>query len=366
MHHIVGTGQSLALGSQTTAATTRPVDSNLRLNTTRTGLEWLHEPTPRGSGETIHSAMGGEISELASSHQTLHTTAAKGNCEYDCLKKNGSEDPFQLSIDQVNAAENIAAAWSCTHTVEAVTLVHGEKDHNIGTTTYYTDMIDLQDDYETDVQAATGQVAALPLFLSQFSAWTDYGDTTSLIPYAQLDAALDDSDIYLVGPKYALPYAADGLHLTAAGYQQLGEYYGHAYHQTVVDSSPWTPLYPSSVARSGAVITITFSVPTTPLVLDTTTVSNPGDYGFEFYDDSGPSETIQSVALSGNDKVIITLTGAPSGAGKRIRYAYTGSAGNDGGPTTGPRGNLRDSDATSSRLNFGLWNWCVHFDEAVP
>ena len=42
-----------------------------------------------------------------------------------------------------------------------------------------------------------------------------------------------------------------------------------------------------------------------------------------------------------------------------------GTAGAAGGPVTGARGNLRDSDATKSRHDYPLYNWCVHFDEPV-
>ena len=50
----------------------------------------------------------------------------------------------------------------------------------------------------------------------------------------------------------------------------------------------------------------------------------------------------------------------------RLRYAFTGTSGALGGPTTGPRGNLRDSDATPSRFGYPLHNWCIHFDRPVP
>ena len=50
----------------------------------------------------------------------------------------------------------------------------------------------------------------------------------------------------------------------------------------------------------------------------------------------------------------------------RIRYAHTGGVGQPAGPTTGARGNLRDSDATPSRHGYPLFNWAVHFDEPVP
>jgi hypothetical protein len=63
--------------------------------------------------------------------------------------------------------------------------------------------------------------------------------------------------------------------------------------------------------------------------------------------------------------VEITLASAPTGANSRLRYAYTGTLGNDAGPTSGPRGNLRDSDATESPSGRTLYNWCVHFDNPV-
>jgi hypothetical protein len=71
------------------------------------------------------------------------------------------------------------------------------------------------------------------------------------------------------------------------------------------------------------------------------------------------------VALSGPDTVVITLSATP-GANGHLRYAFTGISGALGGPTTGPRGNLRDSDATPSRDGFKLYNWCVHFDMPAP
>ena len=53
-------------------------------------------------------------------------------------------------------------------------------------------------------------------------------------------------------------------------------------------------------------------------------------------------------------------------ANKRLRYAYAGKPGSVAGPATGPRGNLRDSDATASRYGYKLYDWCVHFDESMP
>ena len=107
-------------------------------------------------------------------------------------------------------------------------------------------------------------------------------------------------------------------------------------------------------------------VPVPPLVMDTTLVSDPGKNGFAWADDGPSTPTIESVVITGPDTVVITLSAAPTGAKPRLRYAFTGVSGALGGPTTGPRGNLRDSDATPSPEGYKLYNWCVHFEAPAP
>jgi hypothetical protein len=123
---------------------------------------------------------------------------------------------------------------------------------------------------------------------------------------------------------------------------------------------------PASITRTDAVVTVKMHVPAPPLVLDTTLVTNPGKFGFEWKDDGPATPTIASVAVAGPDTITVTLSAAPTGANKRLRYAFTGTPGALGGPTSGPRGNVRDSDATPSRNGYALYNWCVHFDMAAP
>lgn len=361
IHHIVGTGQSLSIGGQSQAHTAA-VAGHLGLTVDRTAfVSPLGEPVARAKfQETHHSSMAAMIGALAPGHTTLHTAAGRGNCEYDCLRKDGTGDPYALSLAQITAARDLALAAGRPYSLTAVTLVHGERDHNLGSTTYYTDLLELQADYQADA----GQGTPLPLFLSQMHAWTAYGSPTSTIPLDQLRAAVDNPDIYMVMPKYSLPYT-DGIHLTWDGYQQMGEMYGKAYHRVVVEGEPWAPLRPLAVTCLGRYLFVRFHVPVPPLVLDTESVSNPGDYGFEYWDDGGPSAAIERVDLLGGALVRVTLDRVPTGGNQRLRYAYSGEPWAPGGPTTGARGNLRDSDATPSLHGYHLWNWCVTFDEPV-
>jgi hypothetical protein len=198
------------------------------------------------------------------------------------------------------------------------------------------------------------------------SSWTILGSTQSFIPGLQLAASDARPDrLILVGPKYFIPYSFDGLHLDNNGYRWMGEYYARAYRKVVLEGSPWTPLRPTNATRVGAEITVSFAVPSPPLVLDEIAVRDPGSYGFEFFDDSGAPPGIAAVALVAADQVKITLAAVPVGNGGRVRYAYTGVQWAAAGPLTGPRGNLRDSEPAISPSGNPLHNWCVHFDLPV-
>jgi hypothetical protein len=98
-------------------------------------------------------------------------------------------------------------------------------------------------------------------------------------------------------------------------------------------------------------------------VLDTESVKDPGDRGFEVVDAAGARLRVSSVTVTGPDTVTLTLdgTGAPPA---RVRYAYTFTGCSGSG--TIARGNLRDSDPTPSASGHPLWNWSVHFDEPIP
>jgi hypothetical protein len=168
----------------------------------------------------------------------------------------------------------------------------------------------------------------------------------------------------IVGPTYQLPDTSGCLHFSGPGERWLGEYFAKAYARVVMEGRAWEPLRPIGVSAAGNVITVKLKVPKPPIVLDTTRVSNPGNYGFEVHDDSGATPSITSVAVTGPDTISITLSGPLTGPNKRVRYAYTFSG--CGGNGTIARGNVRDSDDTPSQSGNDLSNWLVHFDEPLP
>lgn len=387
INHVLSTGQSLAVGVSGAPPTTltQPFH-NVMFNTgVMAGGEDLTAFVPLVEGdnipgskvrvETMSASFANLVTELALAsgltHDILLSNHASGAKSYWQLKKGTKY--YANGMAQVTAAAAIAKQLGKSYVVRAVTTVHGESDHADKSTRYAQDLLEWQSDYEHDVQAITGQTESVPLFETQISSWTRMmgGTETSGIPMAQLAAHLAKKQrlggVVLVGPKYHLPYSSDGVHLSMEGYRQMGEDYAKAYKRVVIDREPWEPLRPIAVTREGAVITIKLLVPSPPLVLDTTLVSDPGHFGFEYFDAAGTSTpTITSVEIAGADTVRITLEREPTAENRRIRYAYTAARHLKAGPTTGPRGNLRDSDATKSRSGKRLFNWCIHFDEAVP
>lgn len=374
IHHLLISGQSLSTGATSPVVSDMQPFSNLSFNTGvraggvgLTGFIPLVETWDGSQGETIASGLANLIAaqaqEAGGSYVMLASAHGVGGQPYSALKK--GTGPYANGMAQVTAGLTIAGMLGQSYAVRGLTIVHGESDHLANNLGYTDDLLAWQSDYEADVAAITGVAGPLPMFLCQMSSVTAFGGASSRIPQAQLRAAAARPDrIFVVGPKYFLPYT-DGVHLTGDGSRWLGEYYAKAYRKVLIEGERWLPVQPQTIAREGAVITIGFNVPAPPLVLDEVLVGNPGNFGFEFYDASGAPPAITEVALVDDTTVRVTLASEPVGGNRRIRYAHTGVVGQPAGPMTGTRGNLRDSDMTPSQHGYLLYNWAVHFDEPV-
>ncbi|MBX3191603.1 MAG: hypothetical protein KF819_31715 [Labilithrix sp.] len=342
--------------------------------------------------ETMSSSLANQITKLArlhgKSHDALVSVHGRSGYSYGCLRKGGCDwwqgksyvKPFDDGMMQVRDAMRLAKAAGKSYVVRAVTAIHGEHDHasnakgssyfpmrgtdGVSTLADYGDaLLEWQRDYESGVKALTGQSIPIPLFVSQYSHWTDAPTTT--IAYQQMSAhRRSKGAVVVVGPTYAFEYSSECLHFRAHAERQLGEMFARAYTATIIEGRRWEPLRPRAISIAGNVITARFLVPKPPLVLDVVKVTNPGDFGFEYTDASDSPPAIARVALDGPDAVKITLTSAPAGPEKRLRYAFTQRGGCVAGRPPA-RGNLRDSDDTPSQNGYALPNWSVHFDEPI-
>jgi hypothetical protein len=384
VNHVLATGQSLSVGAIGSPAlsTSQPYDNKMFNTGVISGGAGLTSfvPLVEASVETMSSAFANLVTKDAratllvgqpagkTSHDLLVSAHGIGGQPYSALKKGGTEAAYANGMAQAKAGHDLAVAAMKSYVVRAVTNVHGESDSQLDNAAYEANLIEWQKDYETDVKKITGQSDPIPMFHSQISSWTRLAGNppTSIIPSAQLASHVNaPGKVILVGAKYHLPYVADGVHLTNEGYRHMGEDYAKVYRRVILEGKPWEPVRPKSITRVGAVVTVKMHVPAPPLVIDTSIVKDPGNYGFEWISGDPAPPSITSVAVTAPDTVVITLSATPT-PGSRLRYAFTGTPGALGGPMTGPRGNLRDSDATPSANGYQLFNWCVHFDVAAP
>lgn len=318
------------------------------------------------SGWTNQMTLARLLSGAAGTQRFVASAHGKGATALSGLNKGTA--PYANGLAQVTKGRQISTAAGRSYVVGGILWVHGESDESANNANYAAGLKQLIDDYDADIRAITGQTGRVPFLFNQMSSHTRRGGhTVPVIAPQQLQVAEEYADrgARLIGPLYPLPHiAADGVHLTAESERRLGEYAGKARHWEVT-GRVWKPLMPRSVQILGSSVYVQFIVPVGPLVLDTTLVTDPGNYGFELLSDTN-ARTITGVTLAGPDTVRIDLSGAPS-AGASIAYAWTGIANNNAGPTTGARGCLRDSDTTLPESGYGgpLYNWCVHFRKTL-
>jgi lysophospholipase L1-like esterase len=403
---IVGTGQSLSVGANGTplTQTSQPYD-NLELDlgtatvppydpaSTQLSVVPLVEPIRRLAnsypsayprnvyGETPHTAMANEITALFKAaggldYVTVHTVVGESGQGMDVIDKSATDTgttghAYAATLFEASALTRLAKAAGKTYGIGAIVITHGETD--TGNATYGNALYRLQQDYNTDLKALTGQTATIPMFVSQQHSTPSGAGTRSASTLAQWRVGIDHpGDLVCSGPKYQYPYSSDGVHLVAKGYDELGEKYAEVYNERVVLGHDWQPLQPTGITKSGRVVTVTFHVPAPPLVWDdampaphqTANTAWASGRGFEVV--SGTTAiAIDSVAISGDTVAINCSTDLPSGA-ITVRYAST-SDGVMMPNGTWRWGHLRDSDPlVGATTKAALPNYCVAFEMSVP
>lgn len=386
---IIGQGQSLSVGfyaalpATSAAATggmrlcddgntydiTDPGNPNLRLvpltepfRTPPANVQTAAYPYPSNiAGKTPHSAMAEQISSLASragyaSFTTVHTAAGIGGQPMSAINRGGSQNSYAASIYEAKALTALALAQNQTLHYDAIIFTHGEADSSASNTHYGQDLADLHAAYSQDLPAITGQADAnIVLILSQQQSYPPGNYPLSAVIAAQWQASVDNpGKIICAGPKYQYGYVADAVHMPITGYDRLGEKYGQAYWQTVVEHTPFVPLSPSQINRTAAnIIIVSLHVPVPPLNWDlllpyshqSANTAWANGRGFEVLDPNGAAVTIQSVSLDANANTVeLQLSGAPSTT-LTLSYAMTADVtAFQGGLAGGRMGHLRDSD----------------------
>lgn len=403
---VVGTGQSLAVGDHgfPVRSTSQPYD-NLQLSTGT--LPWpidpddeslqmvpLTEPIGRRAlgypsswpeniaGETLHSAMGNQVTALAlgAANQNLVSVHGEFGENGQCmayLKKDPTRDSnpdsvngraFEATVIATQAVTRLAEAEGKTYGIGAITLVHGECD--AGSAGYEDALVQLWSDYNTELRAITGQAETIQMLVSQQNSTNDHSAST----LAQWRVGVDHPEnIACVGPTYQYQ-SPDGTHLVGEGYRQLGEKFGQVYFERVVLGRDWQPLQPTIVERDGRVITVRFHVPVPPLVWDSTLQAphqgvDAWAKGKGFEVKSGATKLAIESARIVCDAVEITMADDLPATSVMVSYALYAETEPRAEPVSGMRrwGLLRDSDPFSgSTTQTPQPNYCVAFEMPVP
>lgn len=407
---IVGTGQSLSVGAEgiPIASIAKPTH-NLVLSlgsavvppfdpTSRAlSLAPLIEPIrPRANtypsaypanlyGETPHVAMAEQISALfrqvsGDDYVTVHTIVGESGQPMSVIDKSAREKvegnssmgrAYAATLFEASAIARLARGAGKTYGIGAIVITHGESD---ATNVAYGEALRrLGSDYNRDLVTITGQTASIPMLVSQQQSVPSDAGTTSASTLAQWRAGLDHrSGIVCSGPKYQYPYSPDGVHLTARGYERLGEKYAEVYVRKVALGEDWQPLQPVAVERAGNVVTVRFHVPVPPLGWDdslapprrTVLFEWAQGRGFEVRAGGAPVR-ITTVTIEG-DSVRIACERDLSGLEVEVGYALTALGAPSPGGTT-RWGQLRDSDPlVGTTTGFAQPNYCVTFSMAVP
>ncbi|WP_437668891.1 dockerin [Sorangium sp. So ce131] len=396
---IIGTGQSLSVGTTPVMSTTQPFN-NLKLslgnarvppfdpnNAALTMVDLVEPIRPLATGypapypgniygETGHVPMANQITTLVDAaagrdYVSVHTVVGESGQGMVALKKGATDTgttgrAYAATLFEVAAIARLAQAAGKTYGVGAIFLTHGETDS--GSSTYGEEVVKLWSDYNADLKALTGQTENIPLFISQQHGYPSGANQRAVSTLTQWRLGVEHpGDIVCTGPKYHLPGFGDGVHLSAAGYQQMGEKYGQIYFEKVVMGRDWQPLQPTRVERSGRVVTVHFHVPVPPLVWDErlpAPTAWANGRGFELRQ-GNTKINISSVEIDG-DSVKITAASDLPASGLIVGYAMTTNQAPrpNGFPTWGQ---LRDSDPfVGSTTRAAQPNYSVSFEMSVP
>ena len=312
---------------------------------------------------TVGSAMVNMLSHLmAGDNKFLVSNEGYSGLGMSQITKGGGCPAYANHIAQVTVANSLAVATGRRYSVLAVVLEHGEFDDSIQAgVAYRTWLRTIQQDYNTDICAITGQTTPVRLFVSQpaIPDWNHLGTGTGQIDPILLNAqtvqamflAAGDypADIVLATSMYPAYYVQP--HCCDAWQKLAAEYFANAIanHSAV---NPWAPIRPTSAHLSGTSIVVNFSVLYGPLVWDKTCSVGSVAHGFEYQDSNLLTTNLVTAAtITSPTQVTLTLASAPTGTSPVVRYGFgllPPAAGNQW--DCSPRGDLFDSCTLQSLL----------------
>lgn len=240
--------------------------------------------------------------------------------------------------------------------VDAMDWRQGESNEGDTSAQYRAKLIELQGDFATDVAAITSQPDDPILVLQQIqrmqetteslsgqAAWEIEGPAQAVADLLSTPAA----GIHIAGPQYVCDFG-DAFHMLPESYQFMASYKAKAIRRVVYQGIGFKPLYAVEARRNGNRIDVRFAGGWVDhggaICLDTSWVTDPGNYGVVFADDT-MTAVVTNVSVVARDVLRVYLDTAPTGTNPRLGFAWWAAAQNDDqGRDTGLRCCIRDND----------------------
>ncbi|MCG9492675.1 sialate O-acetylesterase [Acinetobacter pittii] len=265
-------------------------------------------------------------------------------------------------LQHVAAGHSLALAQGKTHGVTSIGWAQGEENLRLMLDLdVYSEMLPQTfRDMKADFRAITNQLSEIRVISYQLS--TRIG-LSEVVCKTQFDLA-KRREIAISTPTYLFDYDdRDSVHFHPPSYKWMGAYYARAHKQWVVDGRFPDWLEPMGATILGKTITVSFDVPTAPLVFDTTLLAPTDDHGFAISDGTDLL-AIQNITANDTTVTIELVDNPASIVGLKVRYGldYLGT----GKPIAdGKSGNLRDSTPDTTLVQNivkPLYHICPHFE----
>lgn len=274
---------------------------------------------------------------------------------------------WDRNIHQMQRAYDLAQQSGKIITMPLITWWQGEADASQNRTAdqYKTDFKNYYDALNSAAKSIFKQKNDIKVIIIQLQSenYTNPNQKPK-ISWAQYEIAMQNPNFYIL-PFY-FGNSVDNQHFQKEVYRRVGGLAGVALKRMLIDGEKIKPIYIKNCNVQGKIVTLKYHVPVLPLVLDTSEISNPGNYGYKIMD--GLREVnILSVEKSGPEN--IKIVSDENIEGFDLYYGYNGAQYVPGvsgivvNTTYGMRGNLRDSQGDEIKINIGgnevsLHNYC--------
>lgn len=323
------------------------------IETTHDTGDGIGYETPMGGAITaIFDRLSAEAEGYASGDvKILGSVPAQGSKTIAQLRQNPG--PYmQRIIDDMTYGKARANELGLTYSPHALIYMGNESDQTAGTTEdAYIDSFDKMiaaiNGFASDV---TGKAESLPWFIYQFNSWKNRTPNTDYptIPLALLKLARTRNDVRLVQPMYMYDYA-DNAHLLGFDSHICGYRFGLAIEQEMLTGHKFEPLWSKDVILQGGIGNVFYN-PVAGLALDTSIVTDPGNYGVSLVDPDNNPLVLTEVSARLDRLRVRASSGIPSGS--KLHLGFTGgTTGTLPSRTNGPRCCLRDNQGNTIKFD---------------